>query len=141
MVPLPSARTIRAEEHSPQSLRRPWQAKLDDAFRGIKLGMRGQSSFAVQFFFAALIAAFALAVGCTPVEWCLLLGAIGFVVAAELFKSAIANLVQNLDEAGQVRAGPCLDIAAGAVLVATLVASAIGLIVFAVKVWSLLQHV
>ena len=44
--------TQHSEEHSP---RRPrtWADKFADAFRGLKFGIRGQSSFAVHFFLAA----------------------------------------------------------------------------------------
>ena len=35
-------------------VRRSWGAKFAAAFRGIKLGVRGHSSFFVHFFFAAI---------------------------------------------------------------------------------------
>lgn len=34
---------------------RPWRGKFHDAFRGVKLGIRGHSSFFVHFFVAALV--------------------------------------------------------------------------------------
>src|SRR5262245_26391264 len=96
--------------------RRSWRAKFRDAFRGVKLGIRGHSSFFVHLFFAALVLAAGLALRCELVEWCLLLGCIGMVFTAELFNSAVETLVRALDEAGRLRARPSLDIAAGAVL-------------------------
>ena len=57
--------------------RRPWGDKFGDAFRGLKLGVRGHSSFFVHFFFAALVAAAALVFRCDLLEWCVLLGCIG----------------------------------------------------------------
>jgi diacylglycerol kinase len=109
---------------------RPWRRKFGDAYRGLKLGMRGQSSFAVHFFFTALVVAAAVALGCELVEWCLLLGCIGMVLVAELFNSAVETLFRGLDEATKQRVWPCLDIAAGAVLLASGVAVVIGSLIF-----------
>src|SRR5438046_547561 len=57
--------------------RRSWQDKFRDAFRGLKLGIRGHSSFSVHFFFAALVLATAVALRCDVRDWCILLGCIG----------------------------------------------------------------
>jgi diacylglycerol kinase len=110
--------------------RRSWRMKFAAAFRGIKLGVRGHSSFFVHFFFAALVVAAAAALGCDLVQWCVLLGCVGLVLTAELFNSAVETLFRGLDEGTKSRAWPALDIAAGAVLLASITASVIGLIVF-----------
>src|SRR5437763_9577090 len=120
---------IRLESDTPRP-RRSWRKKFRAAFRGIKLGVRGHSSFFVHFFFSALVLAAALVLGCDLVQWCLLLGCIGLVLTAELFNSAVETLFRGLDEATRERVWPCLDIAAGAVLLASLTASVIGIIVF-----------
>jgi diacylglycerol kinase len=109
---------------------RSWRTKFQAAFRGLKLGVRGHSSFFVHFFFAALVVAAAIVLQCDVIQWCLLLGCIGAVLTAELFNSAIETLFRGLDEETQARAWPCLDIAAGAVLLASLVAAVIGSLVF-----------
>lgn len=110
--------------------RRRWRAKFADAFRGVKLGIRGHSSFFVHFFFTALAVAAGLVLGCNLVEWCLVLGCIGAVLTAELFNSAIETLVRVLDEPTRTRAKPCLDIAAAAVLFASGTALLVGGAVF-----------
>ena len=66
----------------------PGGAKFGDAFRGLKLGVRGHSSFFVHFFAAALVVAAGLVFRCAWWEWCVLLGCIGLVLTAELFNSA-----------------------------------------------------
>lgn len=119
--------------------RRSWRAKFAEAFRGLKLGVRGHSSFFVHFFFAALVVAAAGVLGCGLVEWCILLGCIGFVLTAELFNSAIETLFRGLDEQTKSRAWPALDIAAGAVLLASITASVIGAVVFAVRLLEYLK--
>ncbi len=110
--------------------RRPWRDKLRTAFRGIKLGVRGHSSFFVHFFFTALVLAAAIVLHCDLVQWCLLLGCIGAVLTAELFNSAIETLFRGLDDESKARAWPCLDIAAGAVLLASITATVIGSLIF-----------
>jgi diacylglycerol kinase len=117
---------------------RPWSAKFHDAFRGLKLGVRGHSSFFVHFFFAALVLAAAGILRCSLVEWCLLLLCIGGVLTAELFNSAVETLFRGLDEATKARCWKCLDIAAGAVLLASMVAALVGTLIFAQRLVQLL---
>jgi diacylglycerol kinase len=119
-----------AETVSAPRPRSRWRAKFGHAFRGLKLGVRGHSSFFVHFFFTALVIAAAIALGCELVEWCVLLGCIGMVLTAELFNSAVETLFRGLDEATRERVWPALDIAAGAVLLASAVAALIGAIIF-----------
>jgi diacylglycerol kinase len=111
--------------------RRPWSAKFGDAFRGVKLGVRGHSSFSVHFFFAALVLTAAAVFHCDVIQWCILIGCIAFVITAELFNSAIEALYHGLaDEDSKRRCKPCLDIAAGAVLAASIFAVIIGSLIF-----------
>jgi diacylglycerol kinase len=109
---------------------RRWKDKFREAFRGMKRGVRGQSSFFVHFFFAVLAIAAAIALDCSLVEWCLLIFCIGGVLTAELFNSSIEMLFKGLDEAARNRHYHCLDIAAGAVLVASMTALLVGAIIF-----------
>jgi diacylglycerol kinase len=120
-------------------LRRAWRHKFGAAFRGIKLGVRGHSSFFVHFFFAALVVAAATVLGCDLIQWCMLLGCIGLVLTAELFNSAIETLFRGLDEETQARTWPALDIAAGAVLLAALTASIVGTLVFSAAAWKAIR--
>lgn len=122
----------------PPRPRRPWSAKFRDSFRGIKLGIRGHSSFSVHFFFAALVLAAAVVLRCSVIEWCILLLCIGMVLTAELFNSAIETLFRGLDEATRERSWKSLDIAAGAVLFASLVAAAVGIAIFSYRLAALL---
>jgi diacylglycerol kinase len=110
--------------------RRSWHHKFRDAFRGLKLGIRGHSSFFVHFFFAVLVLAAGMVLRCRALEWCLLLGCIGMVFTAELFNSAIETAFRGLDESTRPSVRACLDIAAGAVLLASIVAAIIGSIIF-----------
>lgn len=120
---------------------RPWNTKFGDAFRGLKLGIRGHSSFFVHFFVAALVLAAALVFRCDLLEWCCLLGCIGMVLAAELFNSAIEAIFHGLDEDTKPRVRTCLDIAAGAVLLVSIVAVIVGALIFLHRLAVLLSFV
>jgi diacylglycerol kinase len=117
--------------------RRSWRRKFHAAFKGLKLGIRGHSSFFVHFFFTALVLAAAIVLGCDVIDWCILLGCVAMVLVSELFNSAIETLFKGLDEAARERAWPALDIAAGAVLLAGIAASIIGAIIFTRRLPSL----
>jgi diacylglycerol kinase len=129
MVPKPMF--VESTEAVPHSrLPRRWRDKFKEAFRGTKRGVRGQSSFFVHFFFAALALAAAVALDCSLTEWCILIFCIGGVLTAELFNSAIETLFRGLDESARNRWYHCLDISAGAVLVASLTAFVVGALIF-----------
>lgn len=126
-----SPRTSAIESPSAKmSSRRPWRERLRPACRGIKLGVRGHSRFFVHFFCTALVLTAAIVLRCNLVEWCLLLGCIGLVLITELLNNAIEALHAGLDETSMARAAPCLDIAAGAVLLAGITASLVGGLIF-----------
>src|SRR5216684_1771019 len=82
-------------EHAKGKPRRRWRDKFGEAYRGLKLGVRGHSSFSVHFFFAALVLAAAGILQCELWEWCVLLGCIGLVLTAELLNSALETLFRG----------------------------------------------
>lgn len=135
MIPFGQENAILTEPHEPPHeppprRRRLWRDKFREAFRGVKLGVRGHSSFTVHFFFAALALTAAFVLGCDWQDWCLILLCIGLVVTAELFNSALETLFHGLDTDTKNRIRGCLDIAAGAVLVASLTAVGVGGVIF-----------
>jgi undecaprenol kinase len=80
---------------------------------------------------AVAVVAVAAMVRVTAVEWCLLGAAIGGVLVAELFNTAIESLSRAIDAGNHPRIRDALDIASAAVLVASLTAATIGTIVLA----------
>lgn len=68
-------------------------------------------------------------------EWCWLIIAIGFVFAAEMFNTAIEFLTDLVSPQFHPTAKKVKDVAAGAVLIAALSALAIGIIIFAPKLF------
>ena len=113
-----------------RACRRGWADKFGEAARGVKLGVRGQSSFAVHFFFATLAVLAGVLLECDRVDWCLVVLCIGLVLTAELLNSSLETLFHGLDDETKNRLVGVLDIAAGAVLVASGTAVIVGGIVF-----------
>ena len=119
--------------------KRPWNAKLGDALRGLKVGIRGHSSFFVHFFFSALVLAAAGMLRCGLEQWCLLVLCIGLVLTSELFNSALETLFRGLDESTKEKSYRCLDVSAGAVLMASAFACVIGAAVFLKQLMAILE--
>jgi diacylglycerol kinase len=121
----------------PAPHRRSWINKFDDAFRGLKLGIRGHSSFFVHFFMATVVIASAVTLRVGLVQWCILLGCVTAVIAAELFNSTIEILCRVIEIERLPNGKAPLDIAAGAVLAVSIGAATIGTIVFLARVLEL----
>jgi len=116
---------------------RTWATKFGDAFRGFRRGVRGQSSFFVHFFFtlAVVVAGFALEVDRT--EWALLVVAITMVLTAEMFNTALEQLVKSTVKKHDPEVGAALDISSAAVLLASAGAVVIGVMVFGPRLWGM----
>jgi len=67
-------------------------------------------------------------------EWCLIILCIGGVFMAELFNTAFEQLVNLVSPQHNLIAGRVKDVAAGAVLIFSMIALIVGLIVFMPKV-------
>jgi diacylglycerol kinase len=114
----------------PLDPKRSWVAKFRDAFRGLRAGLRGQATFFVHFFAAAAVIAAAAALRVDLYEWCLLLLCITVVFVAEMFNSALESMAKAITHESHPHLGNSLDIAAAAVLVASIGASIVGAIIF-----------
>ena len=116
-----------------------WQAKFHHAFRGMKRGLRGDSSFFVHLFMAAAVAMAGLALKVTLVEWCLLILCVAGVLAAEMFNTALERLAQAVDQRPNDHLRDALDMGSAAVLLAALGAVAVGTTVFVYRLGLLLS--
>jgi diacylglycerol kinase len=109
---------------------RSWARKFRDAFRGLKEGVRGQSSFFVHFFTAVAVVVAGLALGVSLLEWCVLTLCIAGVLTAEMFNSAFESMAKAITGESDPHLGNSLDIGSAAVLVASVGASIVGAIIF-----------
>ncbi len=114
----------------PPTERRLWADKFRDAFRGLKDGVRGQSSFFAHFFAAAAAVGVGLVLGVSRFEWCLLVLCIFGVLAAEMFNTAIEVLARSVSDQTDPHLRQALDISAAAVLLAAAGSVVVGLLLF-----------
>lgn len=108
---------------------RSWRRKFHCAFRGVKRGMRGESSFFVHVFAAAAVVVTAAAFDADRIEWCLLGLCITLVFTAEMFNCAIEHLAKAVDKKFNPHIRDALDVAGGAVLLASIGAAALGIVI------------
>lgn len=75
--------------------------------------------------------------GITPIEWCICLTLFGLVIALELVNTAIESVVDLVTTERKPLAKTAKDTAAGAVLVAAIMAAIVGFIIFVPRIVSL----
>ncbi len=75
---------------------RGWIEKFRVAFRGVKIGVRGQSSFFAHFFIAAAVIGAGVVLRVNLGEWCILLLCMAVVLAAEMFNTALESMARAI---------------------------------------------
>ena len=117
-------------DERPNGAGRSWPDKFRDAFGGIRQGMRGQSSFTVHIIMAAAVVILATLLKAAVLQWCILLICITIVLVAEMFNTALEHLAKAVTDRQDENVGRALEIAGGAVLVASIGVSIVGAVVF-----------
>ncbi len=100
------------------------------AFRGVYHVFSKEHNAWIHLFASIVVIAAGLFFKITAIEWCLIAIAIGIVFITEMINSAIERLVDFVSPDYNKNAGIIKDIAAGAVLVASITAVVIGILVF-----------
>jgi diacylglycerol kinase len=100
------------------------------ALKGIWLAISDQRNVKVQLFVAIIVVGAGAYLRISSLEWCVILLCIAFVIGLELVNTAIENLVDLVTLERNPLAGKIKDIAAGAVLLASVISLVIGLIIF-----------
>ncbi len=103
------------------------------AFEGIFTGIRKERNMKIHCTVAALVMIAGLILRISPVEWCICLGLFGLVMALELINTAIEAVVDLVTSEYRPLAKVAKDTAAGAVLIAAIMAAVSGLIIFVPK--------
>jgi len=101
------------------------------AFEGIIHVLRTQRNLRIHFAIAIAVIAAAAALGVDRIELIVLLLAIAFVLVAEMVNSAIEGAIDVSTTSFDPNAKLAKDIAAGAVLISTVTALAVGYLIFA----------
>jgi diacylglycerol kinase (ATP) len=108
----------------------PLLESFNFAFEGIIHVLRTQRNMRIHFLVAVVVLVAALATGVSRLELIALLLAIAFVMIAEMINTAIEGAVEVSTTSFDPNAKLAKDIAAGAVLIATVNAVAVGYLVF-----------
>lgn len=116
---------------------RSWPQKFSRAFVAVGIGIKGQSSFIVHFAFALLVFCLAVVFKLSLIEWIIVLACIAAVLTAEMFNRALEVMAKAVTREEDEEIRLALDIASGAVLIAAIGATVIGLLVFVPRVWNL----
>jgi undecaprenol kinase len=111
--------------------------KFRVAVVGIKIAISTDNSFKTHIVFMLLSIILGFYFALSPLEWALLIFVNGLVFVAELFNTAIEYLVRMFTQKYHELAEKLLDISAGAVLFAAIVAIIIGIILFGPKILGL----
>lgn len=117
---------------------RSWLGKFYDAFRGVFVAVRTQSSFVPHLAAAALAVGLATWLGLSLVEWCMVTLGIGLVIMAEVFNTSIEAMAKAVGRYPDDNLRDALDIASGGVMAAVFTAVVLGCIVFGPKLWAVL---
>jgi diacylglycerol kinase len=100
------------------------------AIKGIVASFEEQRNLKVQIMVALVTIGASFYFAITPTEWCLVIFSIGLVISLEMFNTAIEDLVDLVTSEWKPLAGKVKDMAAGAVLIASIMAVIIGVIIF-----------
>ena len=111
------------------------------AFEGIIHVLRTQRNLRLHFLAAVLVFGAAIAVGVTRLQLIALVLAIAFVLVAEMLNTAIEGVIDVSTTSFDPNAKLAKDIAAGAVLIASITAIAVGFLVFSSAAGQRATHV
>ena len=103
------------------------------AFEGIFTCIRKERNMKIHVTVTLLVVIAGLVLGLSVTEWCICLALFGLVMALELVNTAVEAVVDMVTEAFHPLAKIAKDTAAGAVLIAAIMAAIAGLIIFVPK--------
>jgi diacylglycerol kinase (ATP) len=104
------------------------------AIRGLKLLLKTQHNSWIQLSLTILVIFLGLYFNISQIEWMFLVLSIGLVLTAEAFNTAFEFDIDLTSPTYHPYARDTKDVAAGAVLITTIMASIIGLIIFIPKI-------
>jgi diacylglycerol kinase len=100
------------------------------AWKGIRIAFAEQSNLKIHAVVTLLVVFSGYYLGISSGEWLAVVLSIGFVLVAELLNTAIEYIVDLVSPEQQAKAGKVKDVAAGAVLMASITAMIVGFVVF-----------
>lgn len=116
-----------------QPKKEPLYKSFGYAFEGIFSGIRKERNMKIHCVAAIGVTAAGILFHISALEWCICLVLFGMIMALELVNTAVEAVVDLVTEEKRPLAKLAKDTAAGAVLIAALMAAAAGLIIFLPK--------
>jgi diacylglycerol kinase (ATP) len=107
---------------------------FNNAFEGIVHALRTQRNLRIHFVAAIVVIALAVVVSVSRIELIALLISITFVLIAEMINTAVEGAIDVATTSFDPMAKLAKDVAAGAVLIATVNAIAVGYLIFSTKI-------
>ena len=102
-----------------------------NARKGFRLVLKSEKNIRVHIVIAFFVVLLAYFLGFTPLEFCIALFTIGFVIVAEMLNTAIEFALDSIYHNRYSRmVGMAKDISAGAVMFASVIAIIIGVVLF-----------
>lgn len=121
-----------------QPKKNPLYKSFGYAFEGIFTGIRKERNMKIHCFVMLCV----IAAGClfriSALEWCVCFILFGLILSLELVNTAVEAVVDLVTEERKPLAKIAKDTAAGAVLVAAIMAAASGLVIFVPKLMSII---
>ena len=109
------------------------------AFEGIFAGILGERNMKIHCFAAVCVVVAGVLFHISVTEWCICLVLFGLILSLELVNTAIEAVVDLVTEDKKPLAKLAKDTAAGAVLIAAVMAAMAGLLIFVPKLISFLK--
>lgn len=107
------------------------------AFEGIYLGLKTEQNMKIHVIIMILVIIFGIILNISKIEWIICIILFGLVISLELINTSIENVVDLITQEKNQKAKIAKDVSAGAVLIAAIVSSIIGIIIFVPKILEL----
>ncbi|WP_397362568.1 diacylglycerol kinase [Olleya sp. R77988] len=105
------------------------------AFKGMMLLLKTEASIKIQFVIALIVTGLGFYLNISATEWIMQCFAIGLVMSIEGVNTAIEAIADFIHPEHHTKIGFIKDVAAGAVFIASIAASIIGLIIYIPKLF------
>lgn len=122
-----------------QPKKNPLYKSFGYAFEGIFTGIRKERNMKIHCFVMICVIVSGCLFRISTLEWCICFILFGLILSLELVNTAVEAVVDLVTEEKKPLAKIAKDTAAGAVLIAAIMAAAAGLVIFIPKVWEILS--
>lgn len=119
----------------------PRETLLQNRIKGVKIALKGallllrtEASIQIQFGIAILVTGAGFVFHISATEWMLQFLCIGLIMGIESINTAIEKLADFVHPEQHQKIGDIKDVSAGAVMIASLMATAVGLIIYVPKI-------